>query len=475
MMSLVMDFPELTASCAVFTLIFSIIFFTKSKKNNDGRSIPMAPAGIFETIAGQTSKDAPFFLLKMARTLGKYNFWLNIPGIKIYMIADYKLARRILQDKTTDKPRAVYKKFQGTMSKTLFTSEKNDYQKSIRKSTAHAFSRKEVARMNDVAKKYVNEWMNSTVQDYAESGEIFNPGYEFNRITFKVICEAAFEYDGSDKEFEDFEYHADVANREFMVKSAVNPFRNAFGNFIPSYREALHSSEMLLAFSGRVLEAYRKNPNKSDKNTIIKILEANKSIENDRQRCSEIFIWLTGGHDTTGYTLSNTATLLAKHPAVQTKLREELLTATKGESEGCEYFQCVVKESMRLMPVAASGGGRVTGREFRLDDGTVLPKGSVCFMNEFIAGRNENIYKDPDSFIPERWTCPTQEMKDAFSYIPFMAGLRSCPGQALAMAEINSILPKLVREYSLELVDEGKPDYFLTLKYEGTRLRLKKL
>jgi len=478
MPSLVLGFHELTtASYAVFTLILSLFFLksiSKSKKNNDS-SIAMAPAGIFETIAGQTSDDAPFWVLKMARILNKPNFRLNVPGTKFYIIGGYKLARRILQDNTTDKPREIYKKMQGSFSDTLFTSSKGEYQKSIRKSTAHAFSRNEVARMNDVATKYVDEWMNSTLQKYAETSEIFNPGYEFNAITFKIICEAAFEYDGSEKDFRDFEHHAEIVNREFCVKSIANPLRRPFGYFIPSYRKAVCSSEILLEFYGRVLEVYRKNPNKSNNNTLIKILEANKSIQDDRQRCSEIGVWLTGGHDTTGYQLASITTLLAKHPAVQTKLREELLKTTTGKLEGCEYFQYVVKEGMRFMPVAAFGGGRITGREYKLDDGTVLPKGSVCFMNQFVANRNEDIYKDADYFIPERWMCPTQEMKDAFSFMPFMAGPRSCPGQALAMAEINSILPKLIKEYSLELVDEGKPDYFLTFKYTGTKLRAKKI
>jgi len=473
-MSLIADFPELK-SCAVFTLILSLIYFTKvSKSKKNDSLIVLAPASMLETITKFTSLESPFFLLKMARKLGKVNFRLNLPGTKMYIIGDYKLAQDILKDQTSDKPRAVYKSFQGKHSKTLFTSAKDKYQKSIRKATGHAFSRNEVSRMNDVAAKYVNEWVNTTLEEYAETGQIFDPAYEFNRLTFKVICEAAFEYDGSDKEFRDFEHHSGIATREFLVKGNINPLRKIFGRFIPSYREACHSSEILLKFGGRILEAYRKNPNKSSKNTIIKILEGNKSIEDERQRCSEVNVWLTGGHDTTGYTLANIATLLAKHSAVQRKLRDELLKTT-GKLEGCEYFKHVVKEGMRVMPVAAGGGGRVTGRDYQLEDGKVVPKGSVCFMNEFVASRNEAIYKDADSFIPERWTCPTQEMKDAFLHIPFMVGSRACPGQALAMAEINTILPKVLTKYSLELVEEGKPGYFLTLKYMGTKLRVRKL
>jgi len=426
-----------------------------------------------------TTDQAPHFALKMARELDAQIFVWNLPGRKRYLVADYKLAREILQDKLTERPRELYKNFQATGSKTLFTSGNDAYAKSLRKSVLHAFSRNEVMRMNDVAAKYVDEWMTTTLQEYSEQDTVFDPAHEFNLVTFKVICEAAFEYDATSlEEFNNFGYHSEIAHREFVMKRSMNPLRKYIAVVIPSARKANHSSEVLLAFAKRVLEAYRQKPNKSDKNTIIKILEANKSIVDDHQKISEIKDWLTAGHDTTGYSLANISTLLAKNPDVQTKLRQELLTTKAlGEKlERCNYFQCVIKEGMRMIPVAAGGGARVTGRDFLRDDGTVIiPKGAACGMHHFVANRNEAIYKDADSFVPERWINPSQEMKDAFSYVPFNAGTRACPGQALAMAEINSSLPRLLLKFRLELVEEGKLSSFLTFKYTGTRLRVKEI
>jgi len=189
-------------------------------------------------------------------------------------------------------------------------------------------------------------------------------------------------------------------------------------------------------------------------------------------------------HDTTGYSLANTLTLLAKHPACQTKLREELVKhrgpnadndAKNISADDCDYFRHVIKESMRVMPVAAGGSGRTTAKEYISPDGSnkVFPAGAICFVNQYLTNHNEAVFENPDAFYPERWENPNEEMKFAMS--PFALGSRACPGQPLAMAEINSVLPRLLTRYSFELVDEGKKEYFLTLKYQGTRLKAKKL
>jgi cytochrome P450 len=430
---------------------------------------------MWENVSKLGSTDAPFQLLALSRQMNIVNFQLRLPFGKALMIGDPQLARTILQDPSSDKPRFIYKNFEGTSSKTMFTSANDAYMKSLRKSTAHAFSRNQVGRMNQVARSHVTNWMTGRLAECADTGRPFDPAQEFNFITFLVICEAAFEYVASKEEFEAFEHHAEITQKEFIGKSGTNPFRPMLGWFIPQVRRARRSMTALLEFCGHVLDTYRQNNNKSLQNTLIKILNENTSIAHDFQRKSEIKDWLTAGHDTTGYSLANTLTLLAKHPQCQTKLRQELAKLPPDASpEDCDYFRHVIKESMRIMPVAAGGSGRTTGRDVVAANGqTIIPKGSVCFFNQYILNHNSNVYEKADEFWPERWESPSPEMKTAM--MPFALGSRNCPGQSLAMAEIHSVLPAILAQYSFELVEEGNPEYFLTLKYRGTKLLAKKL
>jgi hypothetical protein len=57
------------------------------------------------------------------------------------------------------------------------------------------------------------------------------------------------------------------------------------------------------------------------------------------------------------------------------------------------------------------------------------------------------------------------------SVTPFTLGERNYIGQDLVKAELQSVLPMLVSKYKFELVEDGKTDYFLTLKISGARLK----
>jgi cytochrome P450 len=70
---------------------------------------------------------------------------------------------------------------------------------------------------------------------------------------------------------------------------------------------------------------------------------------------------------------------------------------------------------------------------------------------------NPDTFEDPSAFKPERWEKATKAMND--SVTPFTLGKRNCIlGQALAKAELQSVLPMLVSKYRFELVEDVKTD-----------------
>jgi cytochrome P450 len=431
---------------------------------------------MFTNIRNFSHHKSPMLILETAKKMDAWTYRLSIPGMKACIVGHHEVTREIFLDKLTDKPRLIYKNLEGTKTKTMFTSANSDpYMKAVRKTTAHAFSSREVGRMNDVATKYVNEWLNGRLANLVERQEAFDPAVEFNRITFKVICESAFEYIATDDEFDFFEHHSMWDLTEHALRQSNNPFRKACWFLFPEARKGRQSSDALLEFSGRVLEAYRQKPlsERSTNNTLIKILHDNPAIETEHQRRSEIKDWLVAGHDTTGYSLANMTVLVAKHPQVQDKLRKEI--AKSSSTDDCEYFKKVTKETLRVMPTAAGGSVRITGRDFQVKEtGEIIPKGTVTFHNQYLMNHNPSVYgPDADKFIPERWDHPTEEMKAAI--MPFAVGTRNCPGQSLAMAEINNTFPRLLSKYHLEVVDEGYKTYFLTLKFKGSKILATKL
>ena len=327
--------------------------------------------------------------------------------------------------------------------------------------------------MTSICRSIIDKWIETTAIPLAKSGMPFDTSEEMIKLVMKVICLAGFEYDISDEDDARFVHNAEVCLRE-SLRLASNPLRKLFSPFLEACREMNTRAIEIQEFVAKVLDTYRKNPTKSTANTLIKLIDSNDSIRSDQDRIGEIVIYLLGGHDTTGFTLSTTLLLLAQHPHICSKLRSELLKVpSESWDTECEYLKYVIKESMRLYPVAAINGFRKVGKDFETEDGRIIPKGSSCVMLNTAFGRDDRYFENPEDFNPDRWYNATEEMKAAI--MNFAAGSRGCVGSVLAMAKLNTIIPRIVTEFALELAKEGELDYFLTWKIVDSQIILKKL
>ena len=101
-------------------------------------------------------------------------------------------------------------------------------------------------------------------------------------------------------------------NREYLVKESYLEPYSAWQNSLETLcitwlKETAHlmkdrvgapSCREVQRFAGRLLDAYRKNPNKSPNNTLIKLIAENDSFDSDAQRIAEIVVYLLAGHET---------------------------------------------------------------------------------------------------------------------------------------------------------------------------------
>lgn len=170
---------------------------------------------------------------------------------------------------------------------------------------------------------------------------------------------------------------------------------------------------------------------------------------------------------------------LARHPKEQAKVREDIAASTTAGGSVDEWkksdpLQRAIKESMRLYPVSASGSSRVCGRDFTTKEGYVIKKGTSVVSHIMMIHRNKTVFgDDADVYNPDRWINASDRQKSSF--LVFSAGKQNCVGQSLANAELHCIVPKILSEFELEVVDEGRITWFLTLKPIGVKLRAKRV
>ena len=129
-----------------------------------------------------------------------------------------------------------------------------------------------------------------------------------------------------------------------------------------------------------------------------------------------------------------------------------------------EYLQNCVKEALRMFPplimlmrMAMQDIETVTadGQKF------VIPKGDICVTAPSVAGRMPSVFKNPNSFEPERFSEERGEHKKPFAYLGFGGGMHACMGQQFGLLQVKTIVSILVRNFSFESVDKilPEPDY----------------
>src|SRR5690606_35296734 len=111
-----------------------------------------------------------------------------------------------------------------------------------------------------------------------------------------------------------------------------------------------------------------------------------------------------------------------------------------------KYLEMVVKESMRLHPASAFHFGREATQDVDLG-GYPIKRGSWVFIAPYIVHRDPKLFKNPETFDPERFSPGRIDEIPAYAYIPFGGGPRICIGSAFATMEIVLLAATVLQKY----------------------------
>ncbi len=181
----------------------------------------------------------------------------------------------------------------------------------------------------------------------------------------------------------------------------------------------------------------------------------------DEELIGHVSLLLLAGHETTAYALTWTLLLLAQHPEVYADLLDEVDGKLHGGPPSPEQLaelpllDAVIKESMRLFPPTYMLFFREGRSPFQLGPYS-MPVGSRVVLSPLVTHRMEEIYPEPNRFIPTRWFGLRPSL---FEYFPFGAGPRRCLGAGFAEQEMKIMLSMLVQRYRLRRIDGVRVDY----------------
>ncbi|KAJ5726713.1 uncharacterized protein N7483_008070 [Penicillium malachiteum] len=178
-------------------------------------------------------------------------------------------------------------------------------------------------------------------------------------------------------------------------------------------------------------------------------------------------VFVLAGSETTAALLSGCIYYLLRHEDKYNRLIEEIRSAFNNPSEinltaiaELSYLIAVLTETLRIYPPIPAMLPRIVPEGGAMIDDKYVPGGVSVSVSLFSAFRAATHFKDPDSFIPERWLEGPEsadyvlDNRDAFH--PFSYGPRNCLGQHLANAEMRLILTKLLYHYDFSLEAESE-------------------
>ncbi|MDX6585913.1 MAG: cytochrome family [Solirubrobacterales bacterium] len=302
-------------------------------------------------------------------------------------------------------------------------------------SAVHSF--REVIR--DVAESEISGW---------RDGDEFQLRERMRALTFDVICRAVFgvtERARIERLREALLAVIDMGTI-FMLPALM---RTDLGRFSPGGRfsRRLAAADVLLFDE---IARRRQEPDLDERTDVLSLLlrarDEDGNPMTDRELRDELFTMLGAGHETTATGLSFAFDLLARHPAVMARLRDEI------ESGGDDYLDAVVTESLRLRPVIDAV--ERTLAEPRTICGWDLPAGIRVYPAIALVHRREDIYPEAHEFRPERFL---DADTPSYAWLPFGGGIRRCIGAALAQAEMAEVIRAVVESVELEAI-RPEPD-----------------
>ncbi|RYP89461.1 hypothetical protein DL769_000012 [Monosporascus sp. CRB-8-3] len=234
-------------------------------------------------------------------------------------------------------------------------------------------------------------------------------------------------------------------------------------NLIPFYRRMSEAGKgwegIVLHRAARRLERYRAGEKLDD--FFQALMEDKNGTPNNLEWgeiVAEINIMMNAGSVTTAIAVTNVLYELLRHPRVMERLREEIdgvlepdeVVAPYDKVKHLPYLRACLDESLRLQPPTPHGLPRKTPPEGLWIMDQYVPGNTTVSISALVAHRDESVFPDADSFIPERWLDEKGKQLQSH-FITFSAGSRGCIGRNISYLEQTVLIASLVHRYDFAL------------------------
>ncbi|XBH84137.1 hypothetical protein VPH35_072395 [Triticum aestivum] len=310
-----------------------------------------------------------------------------------------------------------------------------------------------VDQMVAEAEEYFSKW--------GESGTV-DLKYELEHLIILTASRCLLGREVREKLFDDVSALFHDLDNGMLPISVIFPYLP-----IPAHRRRDQARTRLAEIFATIIKS-RKASGQSEEDMLQCFIDS--KYKNGRQTTESevtglLIAALFAGQHTSSITSTWTGAYLLKFQQYFAEAVEEQKEVMKRHGDKIDHdilaemdvlYRCI-KEALRLHPPLimllrqSHSDFSVTTREGKEFD---IPKGHIVATSPAFANRLPHIFKNPDSYDPDRFAAGREEDKvaGAFSYISFGGGRHGCLGEPFAYLQIKAIWTHLLRNFEFELV-----------------------
>jgi cytochrome P450 len=280
-------------------------------------------------------------------------------------------------------------------------------------------------------------------------GEELDLGREMMELTLAVVAKALLDYDVEGPE----SASEVVAGAMSVLQSTAG--LDVFPSWLPNPIRAKKkkASRALDELIFGIIDARAARPGDD---LVSQLLRGSDGEGMARQQLRDELVTLfLAGHETTALAMTWTFFLLARNPAVEARLHEELDRVLGDRPPRFEDLEAlvetrlVVQEAMRIFPPLYFLP-RVA-REDTEVGGYPLKAGGEVLLWIYFMHHDPRWFPRPAEFRPHRFLPDSQENLHPHAYAPFGSGPRACVGMRFAMVEAQLVLAAIAQRFRVRL------------------------
>ncbi|KAJ7956755.1 Cytochrome P450 [Quillaja saponaria] len=296
-------------------------------------------------------------------------------------------------------------------------------------------------------------------------------------LAANIICRTAFGKRFQENEFDEGKFQEVVHEAMAMLGSFSASDFFPYVGWIIDRLTGLHSRleksfHELDGFYQQVIDQHLKTKQEKEEDIIDLLLKLEKNqtkidgapITQDHIKAILMNVFL-GGVDTGVITMIWAMAELVRNPRVMKKAQEEIRTyiGKKGkvneeDIEELKYLKMVVKEALRLHPPSVLLIPRETLSHIKIDGYDIYPKTRIQ-VNVWGIGRDPDIWKSPEEFVPERFEDSSIDFKGPHDeLLAFGAGKRGCPAMYMGLIMVELALANLLYCFDWKLPNGMKEE-----------------